>query len=261
MTEEKRFLVDVGLKNLPFPMKVLSKTNPDGQQTVANISVNARIMHEFEARWIDAFIQILHQHRERIGTKTLRANIADYTTKLSASHVNIDFDYPFFIEKITPKSGEKCLVRYLCRYSVRTPSVRGQTDVIFKMEVPCLTTYPSSKAKKEKGLFGQLSIMDIEIDPKTEIFPEDIVDIVDRHAISPVYSFLTDEDQDYIIDKMHSQDKSSVIVVDEIKDELAHNHDVNWYSIRAANFGMLHTYSTVIGTEKSMWVPFSGYEE
>jgi hypothetical protein len=24
---------------------------------------------------------------------------------------------------------------------------------------------------------------------------------------------------------------------------------------------MLHSYSTVIGTEKSMWVPFSGYED
>ncbi|MDD5134130.1 MAG: GTP cyclohydrolase, FolE2/MptA family [Phycisphaerae bacterium] len=260
MTEEKRFLVDVGLKNLPFPMKVLSKVSPDGQQTVANISINARIMHEFEAKWIDAFVQILHQHREKIGTKTLRTNIADYVEKLSASRVNIDFDYPFFIEKTTPKSGEKCLVRYLCRYSVRTPSIRGQTDVIFKMEVPCITTYPASKIR-EKGLFGQLSIMDIEIDPKQDIYPEDIVDIVDRHALSPVYSFLTEKDQDHIIEKIHSKDKSSVVVVDEIKEELAHNRDINWYSIRSANFGMLHTYSTVIGTEKSMWVPFSGYED
>jgi GTP cyclohydrolase FolE2 len=244
MTDDKRYLVDVGMKNLPFPMKVLSKANPDGQQTIANISISARIMHEFEARWIDTFIGVLHQHRERIGTKTLRANIADYVAKLSASRVNID-----------------CLVRYLCTYSVRTPSVRAQTDVIFKIEVPCLTTYPSSKAKKLKGLFGQLSIMNIEIDPKTEIFPEDIVDIVDRHSISPVYSFLTEDDQDYIIEKMHTQEKSSVVVVDEIKEELAHNKDINWYSIRCSNFGMLHTYSTVIGTEKSMWVPFSGYEE
>jgi hypothetical protein len=100
MTEDKRFLVDVGMKNLPFPMKVLSKANPDGQQTVANISISARIMHEFEARWIDTFIGVLHQHRERIGTKTLRSNIADYVAKLSASRVNIDFDYPFFIEKL-----------------------------------------------------------------------------------------------------------------------------------------------------------------
>jgi len=28
-----------------------------------------------------------------------------------------------------------------------------------------------------------------------------------------------------------------------------------------SRFGMLHSYSTVIGTEKSSWVPSSGYEE
>jgi len=39
---------------------------------------------------------------------------------------------------------------------------------------------------------------------------------------------------------------------DEIKGELARNR-------RCSNFGMLHSYSTVIGTEKSRWVPFSGY--
>ena len=53
MKDEKRFLVDVGMKDLPFPIKVESKANPDGQATIANISINARIMHEFEAGWID----------------------------------------------------------------------------------------------------------------------------------------------------------------------------------------------------------------
>jgi len=30
--------------------------------------------------------------------------------------------------------------------------------------------------------------------------------------------------------------------------------------VNCNNYGMLHTYSTVIGTEKSSWVPFSGFE-
>jgi len=46
-------------------------------------------------------------------------------------------------------------------------------------------------------------------------------------------------------------------MVDEIKSELAHNHDISWYSVRVSNYGMLHSYSTVISTEKSYWIPFS----
>jgi hypothetical protein len=59
-------------------MRVISKVNPNGQSTIANISIDARIMQEFEAQWIDKFIRIVHEHRDRIGTKTLSVNIMDY---------------------------------------------------------------------------------------------------------------------------------------------------------------------------------------
>ena len=259
MADEKRFLVDVGMRGLPFPMRVISKAEPEGQSTIADISINARIMQEFEAGWIDKFIHIVHEHRDRIGTKTLRVNIMDYLRELNAATVRIDFDYPFFIEKVTPVSKEKCLVRYLCTYSAKASSIEDEARVFFKMEVPVITTYPISSPEKPGGLFGQLSIVDVEIGSKIDICPEDLVDIVDRHALAPVYSFLTEEDQVAIIEKVHSVKKSSVIMTDEIREELAHSQEIDWYSVRCSNFGMLHSYGTVIGTEKSMWVPFSGY--
>jgi hypothetical protein len=77
MAENRRFLVDVGIKDLPFPMRVVSKVDPEGQHTIANISVSARIMREFDARWIDKFIQIVHRHKDRIGTRTLSENIIE----------------------------------------------------------------------------------------------------------------------------------------------------------------------------------------
>ncbi len=261
MVKEKRFLVDVGMADLPFPMRVLSKAYPNGQPTIANIAINARIMHDFEARWIDEFIKIVHSHRDRIGTKTLKVNIKDYVKKLKASVVKINFNYPFFIEKLTPASKEKCLVRYLCSYAAKATSVKGKVDISFKIEIPYISTYPMSKSQKSKGLFGQLSIMDIEISPTKDVYPEDIVKIVDKHALAPVYSFLTEEDQDFIIDIIHKKEKSSVVILNAIKNDLARNKKIDWYTVRSRNFGMLHSYSTVIETEKSQWVPFSGYTD
>jgi len=259
--EDKRFLVDVGMKDLPFPMRVASRVDPEGQSTVANISIHARIMQTFEARWIDKFIQILHQHRERIGTSTLQANIRDYVEALQATALQIDFDYPFFVAKQTPVTKENCLVQYLCKYSVKTHSADGPASITFKIGVPCITTYPASTPHTPKGLFGQLSMIDIAVETDAEVYAEDLVALVDRHALASVYSFLSPEDQQFIIEKVHSQEKTSVVVVDEIKKEIARNRDINWYSIDCSNYGMLHSYSTVIRTEKSMWVPFSGFDE
>jgi len=53
MTGVNSFLEDVGMENVPFPMRVLSKTDPDGQPTIAKVSISARIMQEFEAQWIN----------------------------------------------------------------------------------------------------------------------------------------------------------------------------------------------------------------
>ncbi len=260
-SDDRRFLVDVGLRDLPFPIRAVSRNHPDGQQTVANISINARIMQAFEARWIDKFIQILHSHRDNIGTRTLRGNLRDYIAELQATALKVDFDYPFFVEKLTPVSKETCLVRYLCQYSAKAHSVEDPAVVTFKIQTPCITTYPASDAQSPKGLFGQLSVLDIAVQSKTDIFPEDIVELVDRHVLASVYSFLGEEDQRAIIEKVHSEEKTSVVVVDEVKKELARNRDIEWYAIDCSNYGMLHSYSTVIRTEKSAWVPFSGFDE
>ena len=259
--EERKFLVDVGMSDLPFPIKALSRGSPEGQATIATISIKARIMHEFEAGWIDRFIQIVHAHRDRIGAQTLRQNIGDYMKELKAPTVKVTFEYPFFMEKRTPVSKDKCLVKYNCAFSAKVPSLDDKPKVFFEMSVPCITTYPVSNATQGGGLFGQLSVVRIETESLEDVYPEDLVELVDRHALSPVYSFLTQQDQEAVIRKIHTERRTSVVMVDGIKNELAANRSLKFYAVRCANFGMLHSYSTVIGTEKSWWTPFSGMED
>ncbi|MDP8214775.1 MAG: GTP cyclohydrolase, FolE2/MptA family [Candidatus Euphemobacter frigidus] len=261
MVTKKSFLVDVGLNSLPFPIRVLSREDPAGQHTVADISIRARILQEFEARWIDKFIGVLHSHRDRIGTDTVGKNVQDYLTQLKATMVRAEFSYPFFVEKLTPVSREKCLVKYQCSYSAQVTATTEKPKILFKIVVPVITTYPGSSPEETGGLFGQLSEIKLEVRLREAIYPEDLVEMVDKHALAPVYSFLTDEDQAWIIKKIHTESKSSVTVTEEIKNELAHTKEIEWYRVECINYAMLHYYSTMIGTEKSMWVPFSGYDE
>lgn len=261
MVNERKFLVDVGIKDIPFPIRVISKNDPEDQHTIANITVTARIMRAFEARWIDNFIKILHHHRERLSLKTLKIIIDEYLEEFKAEKVRMDFEYPVFIEKITPVSEERCLVKYMCTHSAEAYSGKDEPVVTFRMEVPCITTYPGAIPERPEGLFGQLSTVAVTVKSRKEVFPEDIVKIVDTHALAPVYSFLNDEDQIFIIQKVHSETKSSVVMIDEIKDTLAHLKDIDWYSVRCYNYAMLHSYSTIIGTEKCHPVTQSGIEK
>ncbi len=258
MSEEKRYLVDVGLQDLPYPVRVASRAKPEGQHTIASISITARINHSFEASWISKLIQILHSHRDVIGTSTLKKNVQDYLDGLSATDVSATFSYPFFIEKLTPVTKEKCLVRYLCSYTAKASSFKPR--VAFRIQVPCLTTYPSAVAGQAGGLFAQLSSVAIETQSDGDVFPEDLVDVVDAKALAPIYSYLAEKDEAEIIRRVHAERRTSVQVTDDIEKALCERKDISWFSIRCANFGMLHSYSTVLGSEKSMWSPPEDWE-
>jgi GTP cyclohydrolase FolE2 len=257
MHDEKRFMQDVGMSDLPFPMKVLSRDHADGQFTVAKISITARVMNEFEAHWIDRFVQVLHQHQDRIGTETLKANILDYMQALNATKVKVDFEFPFFLTTRTPVSKERCLVQYLCTYSASVSKSTPVPKVYLNVKVPCVTTFPTSEVDQPGGLFGQMSMVEIEVEAQKDVYPETLITIANAHSVAPVYSFLTNEDQHYLIEKIHSEHKTSVVMVDEIKAELANTPDIEGYSVTSTNFGMFHSYKTFLGTSKSMWIPLS----
>jgi GTP cyclohydrolase I len=259
--DEGRFLVEVGMQNLPFPIRAIARSDPQGQPTIANVSLMARIKRSFEARWIDTFIQVLHGERESIGVHRLRDHLPVFMDALRATSVSVEYAYPFFVAKSTPVSREECLVQYRCICAAKSLVAESQPRVALRMEIPCISTYPVSDAAQPGGLFGQLSVMDIEVVAHEDVFPEDLVELVDRHALAPVYSFLTPDDQVALIDRIHREKRTSVMIVDAIKSELARRRAISWYAVRSANFGMLHSYSTIIQTEKSAWVPFSSYDD
>jgi GTP cyclohydrolase IB len=261
MTSDSAFLQDVGLADLPFPMRVASRSDPAGQPTIATISMTARILAEFEASWINRFIQVLHSHRDRIGTATLKGNIVDYVERLRAKNVRIRLDYPFFVEKVAPVSGEKSLVQYRCFYTAVAAANGAAPTVSFGIQVPVVTTYPGSDSDRLGGLFGQTSVVSVETRSCDEIYPEELVELVDGHALSPLYSFLTQQDQASVVQHIHSVKKTSVELVEQVKSALAHQQRIDWYAVSCCNYGMLHSYSTVVGTEKSRWIPFSSYED
>lgn len=51
-----------------------------------------------------------------------------------------------------------------------------------------------------------------------------------------------------------------MVVTSEIRNELSKNPNIEGYSVRSSNYGLLHSYSTIVKTEKTMWVPSSGFE-
>ena len=259
--KEERFLVEVGIRDVRLPIKATSRANEEGQHTVAAASIYARIMRDFEAAWIDRFIQILHHSKREAKIGSMRSIVHECRESFQAELVGLELSYPVFVEKTTPVSGGCCLVEYACRYSAIFPSIERNTKVTFNIKIPCITTYPVSEQQGPGGLFAQLSIVTIKALSKSDLYPEDLVAVVDSHALAPMYSYLTLEDQKEIIERVHSRRKTSVVLVDEIEKDLSLNKKIDFYTVSCSNFGLLHSFSTLIATEKNHWSPWNVMED
>lgn len=261
MPDKKRYLVDVGLDDFAFPFKVAGRGHPEGVPTVGKITVHARINQEFEARWIDRFAQVLHQHRDAVGSHSLKQGIADYLEALHADSVQVSLRFPYFVEKTTPVSRLSCLVGHDCIYRAKLAAFDNEPKLTLTVEVPTLTTDPCSSLDRPGLLFAQRTLVTVEVASEIGMFVEDLVETVDRHALIPVYSFLTPEDKEHLVGLAHSRTVSSVVLAEAIKGCLAPREDVDWYRVVCRNRGLLHLYSTEVSTEKGSWVPASDFAE
>lgn len=86
------------------------------------------------------------------------------------------------------------------------------------------------------------------------------MDLSDATALSRVYSFLSHEDQETIIEKVHKEEKSSVVLTAELKHYLSRNHDILRYSIKLNNYGIPHSYSTLVATEQESMAAYEDAE-
>jgi len=125
------------------PSRYASKTNPDGQATIAQHLINApsctssrRVDSTSSFRWCT-------QHRDRSGPKSLRDTTSpDYVKELKASSREDRFRISFSSEKAHRSvSKEKCLVKYSCGLFRQSPvGSDEEIDEFFKMAIPCITT-------------------------------------------------------------------------------------------------------------------------
>lgn len=252
MNSEKRFLVDVGISDVVYPIKAISKSDKEGQNTIAKISIQAKIEEEFESEWINKFVRILHKHRDIIGPSTLKKNIKTYFEELNAKMVRIDFNYPYFIEKKTPASNQLNLVKYNCTYSSKM-STTIEPKTIFKIDIPVITTIPESVKMNAGSFAGQMSVITVTLESYKEIYPETIVSLVENKAVSSLYNYLTEDDQNWLTKRIQNTNKTNIVLLDEIDKELKENEYILWHSVSCTNKNPLQSFSTMMTTERDVW--------
>ncbi len=243
----RRIEIDkVGVKDLRYPIVLWDKAH-DKQHTVASINMYVNLPHQFRGTHMSRFVEILNKYRREIAVRNMGQILKDMKESLNAESAHLEIEFPYFVEKEAPISGAKSLMGYRCKF---VGSLTDKVRLHLGVSVPINTLCPCSKELSEKGAHNQRGEVRVLVKFKGLLWIEDLIELVEGCASSPVYSLLKREDEKYVTESAYNNPTFVEDVVRNAAERLEREENVTWYSVEAENFESIHNHNAYACVEK-----------
>ena len=255
-------LAKVGVKGLEYPVRVLDKAKKV-QHTSAKVDLFANLPHHFKGTHMSRFVEIFHNYREDLSMPRFLDMLFQIKDELKAESAFGRLEFPYYIEKNAPVSNLPGIVAYHCRYQGAVgnlPTPRGErrpnneqptprggpspnSTFTVAVSIPVSTVCPCSRAISERGAHNQRGVVTVELELGPFFWIEDIIQLVEACASSPVYATIKREDEKFITERGYDNPR---FVEDLVREVYARIRDLGHFphfSVEAENFESIHNHS------------------
>jgi GTP cyclohydrolase I len=242
-------LTKVGVKGLEYPITVLDKVHKI-QHTTARADLFADLPRYFKGTHMSRFVEIFHRHRKDLSMPRFLEMLEEIAGGLEAESAYGALEFPYFLEKKAPVSRLPGIMSYKCRYQGRVDRAGAPgKHFTVSVSVPVTTVCPCSRAISERGAHNQRGIVTVELELGPFFWIEDIIDIVEKSASSPVYSILKREDEKYITEAAYDNPKFVEDLVRDVYIEIKALEQFGRFFVEAENFESIHNHSAYARAE------------
>jgi GTP cyclohydrolase I len=241
----------VGVKNLRYPI-VLSDKAHRRQHTVANINLYVNLPHEFRGTHMSRFVEILNRYHREIAVTNIGTILKTLKAELNAESAHLELEFPYFIEKKAPVSGESGLMEYNCRF---IGTLEDKVQILLGVTVPITTLCPCSKEMAQAGAHNQRAEIRALVRFKGFLWLEDVIELLEGCGSSPVYSLLKREDEKYVTELAYARPVFVEDVVRNCARKLETHANITWYSVEAESHESIHNHDAYAYVEKKTGSP------
>jgi len=237
----------VGIKGLKYPVLVLDRQK--GQQhTIAEFNLYVDLPAQFKGTHMSRFIEVINEFKDEIYIKNIMLILKKIRTKLKAQSAHLEMYFPYFMEKKSPVTGIASLMEYQGFFIASY--FRRKKDLIIGVKVPVMTLCPCSKAISRYSAHNQRSEVTIKVRVKNFVWLEELIEIAEESASSPVYSLLKRPDEKYVTEKAYENARFVEDVVRGVAKRLLEHPEVTWFAVEAENFESIHLHNAYAYIEK-----------
>lgn len=230
----------VGVEGVNYPIMVMDR-NRRPQKTIGRITMSVDLPEDFRGTHMSRFIEVLNRHRNRITPHNIEEMLEEMRRVLRAQTAHIEIEFPYFIEKASPVSGIKSYMKYNCVFSANK-SLKG-FDFVITVEVPVQTVCPCSLEISDFGAHNQRATVKISTRMKSLVWIEELIDVAESSASSPVYTLLKREDEKYVTENSFSNPRFVEDVAREVVKRLKADGRITWYRVEVLSFESIHNHN------------------
>jgi GTP cyclohydrolase I len=238
---------NVGIRHIRYPITVRDKSR-EKQDTVANLTLSVNLPHNYRGTHMSRLIEVLDRFKREVSYHTLDVILLSIKKALSAEESHIEIAFPFFQRTKAPVSGLESTMSYDCLISA---TYARHLEISTRVDVPVHTLCPCSREISRMSAHNQRGTVSITVGMTKFIWIEDLIEIAETSASSPVYTLLKREDEKFITERAYENPRFVEDVVREVALRLDAFPGLRYYSIEVENFESIHNHSAYAVITKS----------
>lgn len=228
-----------GVKQIKLPIRVMQR---DGaiQDTVAEISLQSRMVNMLQHNCIASFTGILNKYLKRISVAEFPPLLAEVQQFFKSESTRIDMSFPYFLEKEAPVTTTKSLMEYRCIFS---GGIGEDDGFVLTVVVPVTTLCPCSKEISEAGAHNQRAEITLSARFRKMIWAEDLIELIEDCGSCELFALLKRPDEKYVTETAFKNPMFVEDVVRKVAIAALEHPLITWFSASVESFESIHKHS------------------
>lgn len=246
--DEREIPLDsVGVTGLVYPVTIPAREGGT-QTTSATFGLFVTLGPESRGAHMSRFVRALEESPRELSAAAIERLLAGIRDAHDAREARLEVDCTYFVPKRAPVSGAESLMA--CDVGVEA-SLGDEYDYALTVVVPVMTVCPCSKEATGGPAHSQRGHVAVSVRVHGIMWIEDIVELVEDCASSPVFPLLMGDDEPTIIEKAHGAPVLVEDLVRNVAERLDSDVRVHWYEVEAENLDSVHDHNLYARVERS----------
>ena len=233
--------------------------------TVADVSMTVSLPHYQKGTHMSRFMIALNEQNHHFHPENVHIVLEELLERLDAAEAYVDLNFPIFLDRKAPVSGQSGLLDYKCIFRAMMDREGGH-DKLIGVKANVASLCPCSKEISERGAHNQRSEVSIDIRPSEGemIWFEDLIDITEKNASCQLYPILKRPDEKAVTERAYDNPK---FVEDVVRDtstdlyELLREGKISWFYTSSNNYESIHNHDAFAKIERGKRGPLLTHRE